>query len=90
MVTPFGTRVSRTSVSTELGACEGAPHCLSANQGFSLYAFPAVVDRIARGYGLPAVTVVIQDDLDDVRVGPSSQAIELIVEELIANAWTPY
>jgi two-component system cell cycle response regulator len=53
---------------------------------FPLYAFPAVVDRIARGYGVSAVTVVGQGNLDDVRVGLSSQAMELIVGELIDNA----
>ena len=29
---------------------------------FPLAAFPAVVDRIAREYGVPMVTVLVQDD----------------------------
>jgi two-component system, cell cycle response regulator len=35
---------------------------------------------------VPAVTVVVQEDLDNVRVGLSSQVIELVVGELIDNA----
>jgi K+-sensing histidine kinase KdpD len=38
---------------------------------FPLAAFPAVVDRIAREYGVPAVTVLVQDDLDVAWIGLS-------------------
>ena len=57
-----------------------------ARTSFPLAAFPAVVDRIAREYGVPAVTVLVQDDLDVAWSGLSSQAVELIVGELIENA----
>jgi two-component system cell cycle response regulator len=53
---------------------------------FPLAAFPAVVDRIAREYGVPMVTVLVQDDLDVAWIGLSSQAVELMVGELIDNA----
>jgi two-component system cell cycle response regulator len=53
---------------------------------FPLAAFPAVLDRIAREYGGAAVTVLVQDDLAVASIGLSSQAVELIVGELIENA----
>jgi signal transduction histidine kinase len=45
---------------------------------FPLAAFPAVLDRIAREYGVPAVTVLVQDDLAVAWIGLASQAVELI------------
>jgi len=53
---------------------------------FPLAAFPAVLDRIAREYGVPAATVLVQDDLDVAWIGLSSQAVKLMVGELIEYA----
>jgi two-component system, cell cycle response regulator len=53
---------------------------------FPLAAFPAVLDRIAREYGVPAITVLLQDDLEVAWISLSSQAVELVAGELIENA----